>query len=1230
MPSKRTNDSVDRILEELNMEQAQAGLRDSVTDHQVDEILRSVGILSLPDEPLPEDKLAFPEGDALDDLLQKPVSQPAPAPAQPRPYTPVQQPDPQPVQPDARTTRPPEQPLPTVDKTGTQTFSGDTTGTGIIKGFLGKMAPGGDAESLDQGKNEFKRFFRTSVAVVPDENGRLHEPGKKKRSLFGLKHAEDTGAFEPINVTMGGGRAVGQEKPEEEYYPDAELEPTPAQPTRSAKKHGFFGNLFDREEETEELMIPEERAEEPSPYRPGAAVPPQQPVQTPSAAAVPVQPEPPVPPAQEETSTQEVWRSKYTRPARRAAEESGHTVEIIQGTVGYAKNHPSAPSPSGMTGTIYRKKKNTVEFTPGQKIQKAPPPQPVPQRSGEPVGEPIETPRGQTSTGYTMQIGGLDAVPVDSTQDFMAAYNAVRPQRRPAPAPVQPAAPVQTSPAADAYDESAAVDEPSWAKHDGAGQWPVPRQWDDVDTLVNTLTGNIHLTPTAPEHSGYTQNSASGTAPSAPAHSGFTQRIDMPAAPAPGSPANAGRQAPAPAHTGFTQRLDPAPAQPAHSGYTQNLNQQASAAPDTASFVDGIAAAINTQQPAGDTRDYDSAAARLTDSLADDPAATRTRARIPTAAEVKKAAARLTGRADDETEDNAASPFDTAEIPVPHSREYERAEDAPAIRALLAKKRARAGIACIVSGAMSLVMIVLALLPVRPAALNDPMVYPSALLVLLLVSCAVNWRAFLDGFRGLGKTPSPDSLSILPALGAAVQCLAVLATGGYTDGTLMLAGPAALMLCMNAAGHALNAATVCDAFESVSGQDGYAVAYRLKDAGALRAISQGLSEPHPCVLVTRPTQIFRSFLTNSAAHGTSDKNQQQFVWLLGGCGLAAFLFTLITSKSAATAATAMTSLFCLAAPLAGTLMSAVPARMMQQRAYKVGAVIPGWRDIRQLGRINVVQATSRQLFPEGCVTLRDIHPVKMEHIDTAIIYAASMLADTDSTLNKLFTGMVASKSLLEKVTDRQAVPGKGYMGWIRKERVILGNRAMMMDYGIKVPSQEYEQHYTLNQRRIVYMAVAGKLYAMFRIAYQSDPKIAADLELVHRTGMYLVVDCDDFNCDVRLLETAYGLPTGSVKVLSGAEHEAVAPAVAWLPESEGSMLHLGSFRSLVGGLVAAAGAAQGEKYASYALTLSVLASTAVGVLMTLTGGIVALPLIGIVLYQAAWLVITLFFPLMQR
>lgn len=238
-----------------------------------------------------------------------------------------------------------------------------------------------------------------------------------------------------------------------------------------------------------------------------------------------------------------------------------------------------------------------------------------------------------------------------------------------------------------------------------------------------------------------------------------------------------GQSGPAPAHTGFTQRLDPGPwLQPPHSGYTQNLNQQASAAPDTASFVNGIAAAINTQQPAGDTRDYDSAAARLTDSLADDPAVTRTRARIPTAAEVKKAAARLTGRADDETEDNAASPFDTAEIPVPHSREYERAEDAPAIRALLAKKRARGRhrlhrLGCDVSchdragtaaGA-----------PCRP---ERPHGLPGGAARAAAGQLRRQLADFSGRLQGTGQDPLADSLSILPALGAAVQCLAVLAT----------------------------------------------------------------------------------------------------------------------------------------------------------------------------------------------------------------------------------------------------------------------------------------------------------------------------------------------------------------------------------------------------------------------------------------------------------------------
>lgn len=1220
MPSKRTNDSVDRILEDLNIQQAQAGLRDSVTDRQVDEILRSVGITTAPAQPVPDRSPASGADGGLDALLQQPAAavQPAPRtarPTQPTPYTPARQPV-QPVQ----STRPPQQTMPTPaaaeNTTGSLGYDGDTTRTGIIKDFLLKMAPDGsaaDTDALNQGKNQFQKFFKNSVAVVPDEKGRMPKPEKKKRGFLGLKHAEDTGAFVPINVSLSGKNAEYEDDPamQQEYYPDQEPEQPPQRSAEPRRKQGFLGGFFAPEEETEELMIPEERAEEPARTAPA----PQ-----------------PVCPAESETDredpTQEVWRSKYTRPARRGAEEKGgQTMDFIRSTVDQAQKHPSDTLTGGMTGTIYRKKRNTVEFTPGKKPQTAPPPQPVPQRSGEPVGEPIEVPRSQpVPSGFTMQIGGLDTVPTDSTQEFMSAYNAVRPQRRqaaaqPSPTPrpaAQSPAPPPDAAGEDPYENTIVVGDATQEENRQTGERLLPhRQRDDVDQLVDTLTGRISLAPqppAAPAHTGFTQ---SLSAP-APAHSGFTQNLStVPAAPA---------------RTGFTQQLGgaPAPAQSAHSGYTQNLGA-APAEPNTSAFVSDIANAINSGEPAGDTLRYEDAAARLTASLAEDAAAARTHTHIPTAAEVRQAAARFAGRAEDESEDNAVSPFETAEIPVPHSREYERAEDAPAVRAELAKKLTQATVACLMSGVAAAVMIVLAVLPVRPAALGDAMVYPAVMLVLLLAACAANWEAFLSGIRGLVKTPSPDSLSILPAIGAALQCILMLANGGYTANLPMLAGPAALVLCLNAAGRRLNAATVSDNFQLVSAKVEHAVAYRLKDAGALRAVSQGLAEPHPSVLVSRPTQIFRSFLANSAARGTSDKNQQQFAWLLGGCCLAAFLFTVIRSKDPVLAATVMAGVGCLAAPLAGTLLSALPARMMQRSAAQVGAVIPGWRDIRQLGRINVIQVTARDLFPVGCVSLAGIKPVKPEHIDTAIVYAASILSEAGPTLRDVFMNMLGeNRSLLAKVDDRQTIYGKGYVGWINKRRVLVGNRALMQEYGIKIPSLEYEQHHTVNQRRVIYLAVSGKLFAMFQVAYQRDPDTAAVLETLHHAGLSLVVDCDDFNCDVRLLETAYSLPAGSVKVLTSGEHQAVAPAVAWLPESEGNMLHLGSFASFVGGLQAAAGAAEGEHKAAIVLTVSVLFSCAVGVLLTLTGGLVTLPLAGIVLYQAAWCVLALVFPLMQH
>lgn len=215
MPSKRTNDSVDRILADLNQRQAADGVRASVTDHQVDEILRSVGISTTPlqNTPTQDSQIAFSDFSGPDDFdeimrsagallhlppcphrhpaaqRKRPVRQPPSGrcnlsrmPSRPAaPSTPVRPAQPvQPVQ-NVQPARPVQQPAPTEGSTQ------DTTRTGIIKDFLRKMAPEGDVSNttaLNEGKADFQRFFADSVAVVPDEKGRFHDTGKKKRWPF--------------------------------------------------------------------------------------------------------------------------------------------------------------------------------------------------------------------------------------------------------------------------------------------------------------------------------------------------------------------------------------------------------------------------------------------------------------------------------------------------------------------------------------------------------------------------------------------------------------------------------------------------------------------------------------------------------------------------------------------------------------------------------------------------------------------------------------------------------------------------------------------------------------------------------------------------------------------------------------------------------------------------------------------------------------------------------------
>ena len=76
---------------------------------------------------------------------------------------------------------------------------------------------------------------------------------------------------------------------------------------------------------------------------------------------------------------------------------------------------------------------------------------------------------------------------------------------------------------------------------------------------------------------------------------------------------------------------------------------------------------------------------------------------------------------------------------------------------------------------------------------------------------------------------------------------------------------------------------------------------------------------------------------------------------------------------------------------------------LQRAAAAVGAVVPGWQAIEQLGGIDTRQIDADDLFTADSAQLGDIRSFKGGRIDRAILYAASVLNESHGTLKGLLS-----------------------------------------------------------------------------------------------------------------------------------------------------------------------------------------------------------------------------------
>ena len=535
---------------------------------------------------------------------------------------------------------------------------------------------------------------------------------------------------------------------------------------------------------------------------------------------------------------------------------------------------------------------------------------------------------------------------------------------------------------------------------------------------------------------------------------------------------------------------------------------------------------------------------------------------------------------------------------------------------------------CVLGGILAVVLLHFGLvsdglLPAMAALDPDaaPAAFYAANLLLLAASLCVGFPVLRDGLNGLRGRSSSETMPALAAVAALVQAVtAMLNANVYrgTTGISLLSGMAALGLFLALLGSRVMLAAVKGGYELVTNGVEFEGAYRAKDKDLLRALARDLEQKDPWVLLSRPMKEADGFVEQSLSERASERRARKVSYILLGVALLSGVLFLLAGAGWNKAAAAMAAVLCMGAPLSSTLIAGVASLRLQRAAAAVGAVVPGWQAIEQLGGIDTLQIDADDLFTADSAQLEDIRIFKGGRIDRAILYAASVLNQSGGTLQGLFRQIIEDRTdILFPVKDLEIHRGLGFAAWCDNNHIQIGTRRFLEQEGVALPDEDYENQHSKNgELQILYLAVSGNVHAMFVIRYVGGRNIARSLAALQQENIRLLVTSLDPSLTAKHITEAYRLPEGMVTLLDQEQCAALEAAPA--EDAPCCMYHQKGFASLTGGLRAADKAQNAETTATTVQMVSVLFSVAIAVLLTSARSIWQLPVTYVLMYQAAW------------
>lgn len=540
-----------------------------------------------------------------------------------------------------------------------------------------------------------------------------------------------------------------------------------------------------------------------------------------------------------------------------------------------------------------------------------------------------------------------------------------------------------------------------------------------------------------------------------------------------------------------------------------------------------------------------------------------------------------------------------------------------------------------VTAVMSVILLVLSVsygAGYLPSFLSTDIAYYITAVVLYAVIIAVNIGTVLHGFNFRHGINFDFPISVAVILTLVHTVLFIFKPDLIIDGGGLYPSAAAFALFLNLAGKHRRMIRIIHNFEFLTeAGDKYTVEDIVNEVDAA-IISRNLLAGEPLLKYSVKTDFPTSFMEISCADEPADKISKVMGPIMIGLNLVLFAVLGILEHNWNYAFNVLVAGIIITCPVITLLATNLALSGVSKSLAKNGAMVCGFEGAHIIHNSNALVMEASDLFGARSCDLHGIKTFNGTKIDDAILQTAAVIIKTKSPLAGVFDDVIVGKqSILPEVDGVIYEDKMGTSAWIYQKKILVGTRDLLIHHGVAVPKIEFENKYTRKGRKALYLAVAGKISAMFVVSYNADNNIKKGLKKLEKSGITILLkSCDPYINEENIMEI-FDLPEGFIRVMTSSNARIFEKYSNMVVEkSPAYTVHNGT---ALGFISAVRGS---ESLVSLENSLSVLVSFGssigfgVAALLGFLNGMSQLNALNVIIFQSVWSIFVLIISKIRR